>query len=201
VLSSLILLYGGLLLVWGLSTLRDPMAAARAPPPRVFKSTDEAFDKQLVAANVRAVQGHQRSLRLLATGAVVVALVMLYAAAAALSRDRRGRAVALAAAWLGIGYQLASLPVYLPIAHDYAEVSTPLLLQRMEAEKAPGSPSTPPETAAAVARASAVAVPVGSALIGIAGSVVLIGFFGGRRGRVLYGLEPPRPTPIGRGGP
>jgi hypothetical protein len=199
VLSSLILLYGGLLLLTGLTMVRDPMAPARVQPPHVFKSADETFDKQLMAANARAVGAHRQGVRVLAAGSVALALIMLYAAAAALSRDRRGRTIVLAAAWLGIGYQLAGLPVHLPISVEYARAATPLFLQRMEAEKPPGAPSTPPETAAGIAHASAIAVPVMTSLLGMAGSAILIAFFGGRRGRVLYGLEAPRPARPGRG--
>jgi hypothetical protein len=38
-----------------------------------------------------------------------------------------------------------------------------------------------------------IASPVVTTAIAIPGSLVLIGYFGGRRGRALYGLERPRP--------
>ena len=44
-----------------------------------------------------------------------------------------------------------------------------------------------------------VGVPIGTALIGIAGSLLLIVYFGGRRGRALYGLASDRITAPDRG--
>ena len=40
-----------------------------------------------------------------------------------------------------------------------------------------------------------VGVPIATALLGIMGSLLLITYFGGRRGRALYGLTPTRRPP------
>src|SRR6185369_8744539 len=133
-------------------------------------------------------------------------LLMLYAAAAALSRDRHGRRITLAAAWLGIAYQLGSLPVVIPMARDYAAASAPLLAELVAAQlpspAAPAGDATSgtegageqpqPEAVIALMRKVFVGVPIGTAVLWVAGSLLLIFYFGGRRGRALYGLLPDR---------
>ena len=122
----------------------------------------------------------------------------------------------LAAAWLGIVYQVGSLPLVLPIASDYATASAPILARMVAADTpaappadaggatatadaggatavAPGDPPPRPETLAAVMHTLFLGIPIGTALLGVMGSFLLIGYFGGRRGRLLYGLAPPPP--------
>lgn len=190
-LSSLTLIYGGLLLVSGLTALRDPQAAARIPVTKPLPPAEEAFSRQLANVGTTVVAAHKTRIRGRAAASVVLALVMLYAAASTLSRDRHGRRVTLAAAWLGIAYQLASLPVVLALASDYARVSAPLLAHMVAAEQAAGA-GTNPEAVASFVHAVLIGFPVLTAAVGVAGSLLLIIYFGGRRGRVLYGFEPAR---------
>jgi hypothetical protein len=252
VLSSITLIYGGLLLVSGLTALRDPSSAARFPVARPLPPEEEALTRQLMTVSAQIVEAHAAGIRGRAAASMVLALLMLYSAAAALSRDRRGRTVTLIAAWLGIVYQLGSLPVVIPIARDYAAASAPLLAQMMATQQstagatatsapplaapptdatahAPGSvdettgavdadqagagtvtvaaldgaatgardPAAPddaaPRTEAVVGfmHTLFLGIPILTALLGILGSLLLIGYFGGRKGRALYGLEPP----------
>ena len=200
VLSSLTLIYGGLLLVSGLSAIRDPIAAARLPIYQAMAPAQEALARQLASAGLQVVLGHLVGIRLRAAGSLVLALALLYSAAAALSRDRHGRTVTLLAAWLGIVYQLGSLPVVIPIARDFAAATAPLLASAMAADlPSPsaadgGDAEAPPkpEAVANMMHSVFVGVPILTALIGVGGSVLLLIYFGGRRGRALYGLPPPR---------
>jgi hypothetical protein len=187
-LSSLTLIYGGVLLVSSLEALRDPRAATHVPVTRAMTPAEDEIARQLVDVGQRVASAHARSIRGNAAASLPVALLMLFAAAATMSRDRRGRGVALAAAWTGIIYQLATLALTFPIVHDYATQAAPLLarLVALQGETAEGAT---PEVVAKVV----MAFPVLTSAVAIAGSLVLIGYFGGRRGRVLYGLERRRP--------
>jgi hypothetical protein len=184
-LSALTLVYGGMLLVSSLETLRDPRAVTHLPMARAMTPAEDEIARQLVDIGARVVTAHARTIRGNAAASLPVALLMLFAAAAMLSRDRRGRQLALAAAWTGIAYQLATLALTFPVVRDYAGQAAPLLarLVALQAD-GPGAGATPEVLAKVV-----VAFPVFTSAIAIAGSLVLIGTFGGRRGRVLYGLE------------
>jgi hypothetical protein len=60
------------------------------------------------------------------------------------------------------------------------------------APPAPGGGEPPrPEAIAGFMHSVFLGVPIATALLGIMGSLLLIQYFGGRRGRELYGLTPP----------
>ena len=184
-LSSLTLIYGGVLLVSSLEALRDPRATTHLPVTHAMTPAEEEIARQLVDVGVRVASAHARSIRGNAAASLPVALLMLFAAAATMSRDRRGRQVALAAAWTGIVYQIATLALTLPIVRDYAAQAAPLLAQLVALQAEGPQPATTPDVVAKVV----MVFPVFTSAVAIAGSLVLIGYFGGRRGRVLYGLE------------
>jgi hypothetical protein len=187
-LSALTLIYGGVLLVSSLEALRDPRAVTHAPLTRALTPAEEEIARQLVDVGARVATQHARSIRGNAAASLPVALLMLFAAAAMLSRDRRGRQIALAAAWTGIVYQLATLALTFPLVRDYAWQAAPLLARLVELQGEADASATPEVFAKVV-----IALPVVTSAIAIAGSFVLIGYFGGRRGRILYGLERRRP--------
>ncbi len=184
-LSSLTLIYGGVLLVSSLEALRDPRAATHFPATRAMTPAEDELARQLVDVGQRVANEHARSIRGNAAASLPVALLMLFAAAATMSRDRRGRQVTLLAAWTGIVYQVATLALTFPIARDYSAQAAPLLARLVALQADGPDPGATPEVVAKVV----VAFPVFTSAIAIAGSLVLIGYFGGRRGRVLYGLE------------
>ena len=190
-LSSLTLIYGGMLLVSSLETLRDPRAGTHLPATRAMTPAEEALAKQLVEIGARVTAAHAGTIRVNAAASLPVALLMLFAAAATMARDRRGRQVALAAAWTGIAYQLGTLALTFPLVRDYARQAAPLLGQLVALQT--GGPADGGPAPDVLARFFVVAFPVFTAAVAIASSLVLIRYFGGRRGRVLYGLE--------RGGP
>ena len=72
---------------------------------------------------------------------------------------------------------------------DYAAQAAPLLAQLVALQAEGPQPATTPDVVAKVV----MVFPVFTSAVAIAGSLVLIGYFGGRRGRVLYGLERRRP--------
>jgi hypothetical protein len=188
-LSSLTLVYGGVLLVSSLQALRDPRAATQVPVMRAMTPAEDEIARQLVDVGVQVASTHARSIRGNAAASLPVGLLMLFAAAATMSRDRRGRAVALVAAWTGIVYQLATLPLTFPLMRDYATRAAPLMVRLIAMEGDARDGVTTPELLAKFV----MAFPVLAAAVGIAGSFVLIGYFGGPRGRALYGLGRRRP--------
>jgi hypothetical protein len=213
ILSSITLIYGGLMLVSGLTALRNPAAAAKFPMTRPLAPEEEALTRELMAVSSEIVGRHSGAIRTRAAISMVVALFMLYSAAAALSRDRHGRTATLIAAWLGIAYQVGTLPLVIPIASDYAQSSAPILIRMVAADNpgnassdkgaatggapavaAAGEKSDPPrpEALASFTQTVFLGVPVATALLGVLGSLLLISYFGGRRGRALYGLPPRR---------
>jgi hypothetical protein len=210
ILSSITLVYGGLMLVSGLTALRNPAAAAKFPMTRPLAPEEEALTRELMSVSSEIVARHSGAIRARAALSMVVALFMLYSAAAALSRDRHGRTATLIAAWLGIAYQVGTLPLVIPIASDYAQSSAPILIRMVAADNpgnaadkgaatggapavtAAGEKSDPtrPETLAGFTQTVFLGVPIATALLGVLGSLLLISYFGGRRGRALYGLPP-----------
>lgn len=192
-LSALMLAYGGMLLVGGLTALRDPQAAGPLPIAGALPPGEEVFLNQLSALSKEVLAAHTAAIRTSAAASLALALLMLYAAAAALARDRHGRAAALGAAWVGIIYQLGTLALSIPMARDYARASAPLFVQIVQARQDGGAAvSAAPDRLASTVQTLLVGLPVAIAVLGLAGSAVLIAYFGGRRGRALYGLVPPR---------
>ena len=141
ILSSITLIYGGLLLVSGLVALRNPAAAAKYPMARPLAPEEEALAKELAAFNDEFVIRHAGVIRGRAVASSLLALLMLYAAAAALARDRNGRTATLVAAWFGIVYQVASLPFMIPVAQDYAAASAPILARMVASDLPPAAPA------------------------------------------------------------
>jgi hypothetical protein len=236
VLSSLTLMYGGSLLISGLGDLRNPMAAPKLPMAQPMAPEQEALTRELLGVQAAIVARHTRDIRGRAAASTALALILLYSAAAALSRDRHGRTATLTAAWLAIAYQLGSLPVVIPIAKDFAAGAAPILARAIPADlpslgvdtgaapagdaggvlappaasgtapagdggaaittPAGASESPPsPETVASIMHAVIIGDPIVRAVLGILCSLLLITYFGGRRGRALYGLPPRQPPP------
>jgi hypothetical protein len=207
VLSSMTLVYGGLMLVSGLTVLRDPMVAVRMPVGQ--STTADPVKRQLAEAGAPVIVRHQGAIRTRAGASLVLGLLMLYAAAATLSRDRHGRTATLTAAWLGILYQVGTLPLVIPIAREYAAEVAPLVAPMVAAEAAkstgadagaqpetataPVAAPTDPESVARGLQSVFVGLAVAMALAGVFASLLLIAYFGGRRGQALYGLGPAPP--------
>lgn len=226
VLSAVTLMYGGMLLIGGLGDLRNPTASAKLPMARPMAPQEEALTRELIDVNTAIVARHARAIRGRAAASTVLALLLLYSAAAALSRDRHGRAATLTAASLGIVYWLGTLPVVIPIAQDYAAKSAPILarvialdLPTLAADGGPGpaaaspapvadggaaaataqtgsgEPAPRPEAVAGYMQTAFIGAPIAIATVGILISLLLITYFGGRRGRALYGVPPRLPPP------
>jgi hypothetical protein len=183
VLAATMLLSGGMTLVAGLLALRDPAAGnvlRNVPRP---PAADEAARK-LEPILDEVVGRHRVALRVDSIASVAFGLFTLYAVAAVLSRDRNGRRLALLTAVFGIVYQLAELPLKIHIAKETVAAGGTLLAEMMSAS-GEGAGRTPAELMTALYTVAALL-----AAGGVGWCLLLLRYFGGRRGRELYGLRP-----------
>lgn len=188
------LLTGGNSLVRGVLKLRDPtVVLSVGSTDTVASNTATDLGRQLAVARAAAVHPHRATVRAEATLEVLLALFTLYATAAILARDRHGRALTLGVGALGIVYQLGTLPVYLSLMHDYVDRNADLLAQVLLQSTGQGSTLNVTE-AAGYLRSWSVVGPILVCIVGIIGSLILFAFFGGRRGRALYGIDGPPST-------
>ncbi|MBC8133522.1 MAG: hypothetical protein H7X95_11125 [Deltaproteobacteria bacterium] len=194
IMASVMLLAGGYSLVAGLLKLRDPSIVLTVGNSDAAGSdTDVQLNRQLAAARAAAVAPHRGTVRLEAVFEIVLALFTLYATAAVMLRDPNGRALALGVGALGIVYQLGTLPVYVSLMRDYAELGAAPLAQ-MVMRSAAGSSTPDAAEVTSRLRSAIVGGPVVVTLISVVGSLVLLAFFGGRRGKALYGINGPPST-------
>lgn len=193
VLSSLMLVTSGSSLAFGLMRVQDPLAALPLDSNKVNDSDAELqLSQRLAALRIAAVTPHRRALRADAIAEIVLSLFGLYATAAVLSRDRHGRRLALGVGAAVIVYRLASLPVYLALMRDYAERGADVMAEALLQTPGFRTDLTAAELAGGL-KATMVKWPIIVAAVCIAGALVLMLYFGGRRGRALYGLVAPAP--------
>ena len=189
VMSSAMLVYAGMSLVDALSLLRSPQATTAAAIEDVARGTGQIeAARRLAAVSDGIVAAHPLAVRADAVVSGLVALLTLFAVAAIFSRDRRARQATVAASWAGILYQLTALPFAVAMARHAAEAGAPVLLQVLiqNGKQFPGMPEGDVGTAL---RAAVTMMPVLRAAMGIAWSLALLIFFGGRRGRAVFGAE------------
>lgn len=193
VLTSMMLIYGGLTLIGALVTLREPRAVPVMALENVARASDQTETAQKMEALSDAIVARYRgAVRAGAFVSIGVALLTLYAVAAILSRDRNGRMLALVTGWTGIAYHLGSIPLGVKMARQAAVGGAPLLAQVLIAGGKEPPEMTPAELTVKL-HTIIVAPPFVAAGIGIVGCLALLVYFGGRRGRALYGLDKARP--------
>ena len=186
VLAGTMLLYGGLTLVGGLLMVRDPKAVTRHTIRNVARTpaVDEKV-RQLEPILDAVTDRHRVGMRVDAVASIAFGGFALYAVAAVLSRDRNGRRLALLTAVLGIVYQVGELPLSIQISREVVAAAGPLLAEIIGA----GGEAAGRSQAELVATldAAAARAPLFAA-VGVGWCLLLLVYFGGRRGRELYGL-------------
>jgi hypothetical protein len=189
VLTSSMLVYGGVTLVSALLMLREPRAMAVMAIENMARPAESSETMQrLEALSSSIVARHQDEVRAGALISLGVALLTLYTVAAILSRDPHGRKLAMVTAVVGIVYQLGSLPLGVVMARQAATEGAAILSQVVidsGREPAGFTPAQLPHLMVVPA--------ILAGVLGALACLVLLYYFGGRRGRALYGVDSPRP--------
>jgi Na+ dependent nucleoside transporter N-terminus len=185
-LAATMLLFGGQTLIEGLLTLRDPKAIVRLVSHSQARTPlEEESQRKLEPIQDAIVARNRTALRVDAIASIGLGLFVLYAAAAALSRDRNGRRLAVLAAGFGIAFFVGSTLLWVHMARETVAVAGPLLTE-IAANAAAGAGRSSTQLGAAV-----VARPPLLAALGVGWCTLVLVYFGGRRGRELYGLHLP----------
>jgi hypothetical protein len=186
-LGAIMLILAFPLFLEGLSGLRFDRPADLSPETAVLTS-DEAAKLELrrrLAQAFSQVDGNL--LRVYAASKLVLAVVMLFAVAAIAANDRRGRAAALAAGWVGIVYHLGSALFFLIVVRAGLLASVPAWIDQVVTMYGGPDPGRSREELLGSASTLVLLVPVTASLLGIGFNLILIRFFGGARGRAFYG--------------
>jgi hypothetical protein len=192
VLTSLMLLFAAQLFFSGLSSLRvlrEPPTATSVltPTERVAQamSPEDALVREL--SEVTVDRGHPGATTAHAAAQLMMALLVLFVVAAIFLGDPRGRSAALLVGWLGIVYNLGNAVFLMTVvrAGVLALAPTWVALAIKQAGNVEGLTA---EDMLGLANTATLVVPLATAAAGIGFCVVLLAFFGGRRGRTLYGL-------------
>lgn len=134
----------------------------------------------------RVEQTHGPAVKTHAAAQVAVALLILYVVASVFTLDPRGRKLALLAGWVGVSYHLANAMFGILVLRPEILRVAPQVMARLSAALPGGKVDEPMLT---TFRALSVAMPLVAAGFGIMFCAVILVFFGGQRGRRLYGLE------------
>jgi len=194
VLTSSMLVYGGVTLVSALLMLREPRAMAVMAIENMARPVDATAEstetvQKLEALSNAIVERHKAEVRAGALISLGVALLTLYTVAALLTRDSRGRKLAMLTAGVGIVYQLGGLPLGVVMARQAAAEGSALLSQVVIE-----SGREPPGFTPAQLSHLMVVPAILAGLLGALACLVLLYYFGGRRGRALYGLDSAGPV-------
>ena len=197
ILSSLMLVTSGSSLAFGLMRVQDPLAALPVDSTKVNDSQGQLqLSQRLAAVRMAAVTPHRRALRADAVAEIALSLFGLYATAAILARDRHGRRLALGVGAAVIVYRLASLPVYLALMRDYAEHGAEVMAEALLQTPGFRTDLSSADLTSGL-KATMVKWPIIVAAVCIVGALILMLYFGGRRGRALYGINAPPGSPPG----
>jgi len=185
VLATTMMLFGGQTLVEGLLTVRDPKALVQlANQTQVRSPLEEESQRKLEPIRDAIVDRHRLALRVDAWASIGLGAFVLYAAAAALARDRNGRRLAMVTAALGVVFFISSVLLWARMFRETLDVARPLL-----DEIAANAAQTAGRGAAQLGTTVVVARPPLLAAVGIGWCVLILIYFGGRRGRELYGIS------------
>ncbi len=150
-------------------------------------SAEDAAAKTVELASQAVRERHAGLVRLHAGLQVVVALFLLYVAAAVFSLDPNGRWLGLLSAWVGVVYHVVNTVFGLTVLRPEIMRVAPDVV----AQVAAGDGASPvADVLLPALRALSVALPVMTGVFGLAFSGLILVFFAGRRGRDFYGAKP-----------
>lgn len=171
------LLSGGKLLING-GTLLSNGGNMRVSAETVAASQDM---QALVDAENKVYQAHPAALRAHALAKIAMALLTLFAVAAVFSSDVRARSAVLLVAWAGIVFELGEAAFAVAVLRPEMASIGPVWSQ--VSVRSGGQPLTPDMAQLLFDARTGL-----RALLGIGFSVLLLRFFGGRRGRLFFGV-------------
>jgi hypothetical protein len=162
----------------------------------------ELFDEQAASASaggaftlsdVRAVNDqfkrtyreHPVAVRLNAASQAALGLLMLFAVAAVFASDPRARRAVMLAAWAGIAFQFADVAFKLLVVRKGWVAAGPLLVNLFARKNAAVRALGP---SALISWHDVTDVSLG--LLGVLFSLVILTYFGGKRGRSFFGVGP-----------
>jgi hypothetical protein len=200
VLATVMVVFAFYLFLEGAAGLTRGPAELVPPPAGVAPAapgTPEAAEQALRRSLVTVLQAVDPTLlRLYAGVKLVFAAALIYAVAAIVTRDRRGRRGALVAAWVGIGYHLLVAAFFIAVVRTGLLEASGAWVDAVVVAMAarPDAQALTAQEIRAWADALLVVVAVAGGLVGVGFSLILIAFFGGGRGRAYYGV-PARGVP------
>lgn len=174
----------------GLTALQGLPQVSMEGLPLLVTTPEEAISRALAGALERAPRHHPVLFRVMGGVQLGTALLMLLAVAAVFTRDLRGRRMVVIAAAVGIAYQVVNAVFMLAVVRPAILHEAPPLIAELAATGRDRSDALAGKVHTALA-ASTVFFTVASTLLGIAFHAMLIRFFGGARGRKLYGVRDP----------
>ncbi len=201
--TSMMLMFGAQLFFSGLSKIQalygEPAAAesgARgsvAPPRFGGGAPEDVLVRQLAAVTID--RAHAKAMTAHAASQVLLALVLFFVVATIFAFDPKGRSAALVAGWLGIAYHVGNALFGLLVLRNGILALAPSWVEvaLTQAGATSGAPALTKDELLALASTLTWVIPVGIGVLGVAFCAVFLVYFGGRRGRALYGL-PPRPA-------
>jgi hypothetical protein len=188
VLAMAMMIFGGHLLMGALTTLHTLQATQR-PTAEVVAGVERSLAGDLRAVSLVLDNSNPVAVRANVASKMVMALLLLFAVAAVWASDPRGRAVVLFAAWAGIVYHLADA-VFLYVVLRKGFIAAAPMLVNLASQNGVAEPPTVDELVAFANTLTAV-LSLMTLVVGVAFSTVLLAYFGGRKGRLFYGIERP----------
>jgi hypothetical protein len=180
VLALAMLVFGGRLLISGIGQMGG---SGLERPDEEAASAHTVLEVRAVNDQVeRAYREHPLAVRLNAGSKVTLGLLMLFATAAVFASDPRARKASMLAAWAGIAFQGADVGFKLLILRKGIVAAAPVLVNLVARQS---GVARAPSASAVISALDIFIVSLG--LMGVLFSVVLLTFFGGRRGRRFFG--------------
>jgi hypothetical protein len=178
-----------------MGALSDLAGEPAVPPPPV--AGDAAPADAEVAAHMALGVAYGQALAEVPAGVsgflgalrLAYASLLLFTVAAVATRDRRGRAAALIGAWVGIAHHLAAAAAFLLLIRPAILRRAPDWLDEVRAlTRTGGQEAVSSDLVGTWAQTVLLGAPIFGAILGVGFSLLLLVFFGGRRGRSYYGL-------------
>jgi hypothetical protein len=169
----------------GLLTLSGNGTSAAGSTALVV-SPEEAAAKAVEEAMQRVEQNHSRAVKAHAVVQIGIALLVLFVVSAVFTLDPRGRKMALIAGWVGVSYHVANAVFGIILLRPEILRMAPAILAKLSSSL-PGGKVDP--AMIGTFRVLSIIMPLLAAGFGIMFCAVILVFFGGKRGRLLYGLE------------